>query len=187
MRTRSLVVPFLLLAACGGGDDDGAGATDAMPATADAPAAACDRDGFTAATELAERDADLDLLFYTGLTAGDPFDRLTVDFYFSLGATNGPHDLTLTGEDVADCATCVLVYRGCTGTTCEPATTYLADSGTLRVSALGGAGTTFAATLEDVRLVEVEIDRGTQHATPVPGGETWCLRSQTLGAPITTP
>lgn len=178
----------LLLGACGG-DDGGevAGDGPSIDAASVDGAPTCTRTGITTTTQLAERDDALELLFYTGLTAGDPFDRLTADFYFSLGATDGPHELALTGEDLADCGTCVLVYQGCSGTSCELATTYLAEAGTLRVTALGGPGTPFAATLEGARFAEVVIDRATQHATRVPDGDTWCLDAHAMGASITAP
>lgn len=166
--------------ACGGGDDDGAASgPDAAPA--------CTTTGFAADQQLAERDDELGVLFYTAIAGVDPFDRLTVDFYFDLGATDAPHTIPLAGDDLADCHTCLLLYRGCSGSLCTSATTFLATSGTLTVSATGGAGDPFTAALDDATFTEVVIDYSTQHAEPVADGETWCLDGQALSATITAP
>jgi hypothetical protein len=178
-RRRSLVV-LALAAACGSGDASSGGTADAGDR--------CDRSGFATSRQLAERDDELGVLFYTAFAGdGDPFDRLTVDFYFPIGATDGPQTVELLGEDLADCHTCLLLFRGCAGSLCTAATTYLARRGTLTVTAMGAAGTPFAATLREASFAEVEIDFATQQATPVPGGETWCLADQAMGATIEAP
>lgn len=164
----------LLVAACGGG-----GSHDTLPdarAEADAATGECTPLVFNAFSEFAERDAEV--FFYTGVTDLAPTDRLTVDFYFTLGATDGPNTFTFTGEDLAACATCVLFHRG-------EDTKFMAQTGTLEVTALGAAGTQFEATLHDVVFAEVTIQD--QNTTLVPGGETVCVQEQTLSAAITSP
>ena len=167
------VIVAALVAACsgGGGDDRPDGRT-----TADAPAGSCTPAGFSPFSQTAERDAEI--LFYTGVTEVAPTDRLTVDFYFTLGATDGPHTFTFTGEDLAACGTCVLFHRG-------EDKKFMAQTGTLEVTALGAVDTTFAATLHDVTFAEVTIQDS--NTTLVPGGETTCLEEQALSAPITAP
>jgi len=158
------------------------GGPDGAPSTADAAPMSCGRTGFAAAEQRAERDDDLDVLFYTGLSSATaPLDRLTVDFYFTLGALDGTQVVDLAFEDPADCHTCVALYRGCSAATCALATVFLPASGLLEVEATGGAGDPFTARL-DARLVEVTIED--QHATPVPGGEVWCLEELALSATI---
>jgi hypothetical protein len=189
MATRWLLMA-VALTACGGeaGGGEGGGAADTGPPAQDA--GDCDRAGFVLSSQLAERDDELELLFYTGFAGqagAESFDRLTVDFYFSIGATDAPHSWPLTGEDLADCHTCLLIYRGCSGTTCAAATTYLAQTGTLTVTSTGPAGSDFTGSITGAQFAEVEIDLATQHARLVPGGETWCLVDHPLAATIEAP
>lgn len=157
-----------LVAACGGGGGDDGDRPDGR--RVDAPAEVCGS-GVFLFSQTAQRDDEL--FFYTGLDDSRP-DRLTVDFYFGLGAIDGPNTVTFTGEDLAACATCVFIHRG--------ETSLMAQSGTLEVTALGPIGTTFGAVLRDVVFAEVTIQD--LNSTLVPGGDTECVEEQTLSAGI---
>jgi hypothetical protein len=183
-RPTPLLLAFLA-AACG---DDGAADT-ADAASADAVSAgACDIQGLASGRETAERDDELGVLFYTASSGSAPMiDRMTLDFYFELGASDGPHNFTFSGEELADCHTCLLLYRGCSDTSCASARTFLAEEGQLEIDSMGPAGTNLKGTLTGASLREVTIDFGTQESTPVPGGEAWCIESHAFDLPITAP
>ena len=110
-----------------------------------------------------------------------PYDLLGLEFYFGFGADDGPHTLTFTGENYADCAECLLVYAGCDDAfACERV--FLASSGTLSVTENGGNGGNFAGTIDNVVLTEVTIDDTSYESTVVPGGQRWCIPSFTFQA-----
>jgi hypothetical protein len=191
-----LLATALLAGAC---SDDGASpAPDAAPADAMVRDSATDRgadvgatctnDGITLASLAAERDDGLGVFFVTGRTAGaTTFDVVTVDFYFKLGAQDGAQTLTGSGENLADCHSCVMLRKGCVASGCAKAKAFLWQSGTLKVDAMGQGGAAFSATLQDATFAEVTIAPGDQRTTVVPGGETWCVSKLALSATVTTP
>jgi hypothetical protein len=179
MRAVYLLTTFLLCAACGG--DDSGSQPDGSPA-ADAASVACDLEGFSTGTETAERDDELGVLFYTASNA--QMQRLTADFYFSLGATDGPQTVSFTGEGLDTCSTCVSARTGCGSLSCE--TTFIALSGTLTVTAMGGVGETLQGSLSNAVFAEAEIDAGTLETTLVPDGQRWCLDAS-FDVPVTAP
>ena len=70
--SRWVVFAFCLgLFACGGSDAQVPADVDAGSDADDAGQRSCDREGLSPATELAERDTDLALLFYTAATQGN--------------------------------------------------------------------------------------------------------------------
>lgn len=184
---------LLLLTACSGDDAPSSDAKvgDSMQphdlGAVDAPS--CKQNGFTAASEAAERDASLGVLFYTARSAStEPFDVFTVDFYFPLGATDGPHTFVSKGENLADCHTCVMLRQRCSNTGCgTKSRAFLLQAGTLEITAMGAGGASFTGTLKNALFAEVTIEAATQKSTLVDGGATWCLPSQTLSATVTTP
>lgn len=188
-----LALPLILLAACSGDDApaNDAKVGDAPPLSdlgvVDAPS--CKQNGFAASSEVAERDASLGVLFYTARSAAsEPFDVFTVDFYFPLGATDGPHTFVSQGENLADCHTCVMLRQRCGNNGCSSKSrAYLLQAGTLEITAMGAGGAAFAGTLKNALFAEVTIDAATQKSTLVDGGATWCLPAQTLTATVTTP
>jgi len=167
-------IPLLL--ACSGGDD---AAIDAgqMP-----DAASCTHSGFSADGETAERDAELDVLFYTAVQGNT---RLTIDFYFPLGAIDDSQNLTLTGEGLDTCATCVFTKRDCGALICQ--TSLMAQSGQLTITAMGDTGEPFSGSLNSAVFAEVDIDAATQQTTVVPGGVTWCIDSYEFSLQVTSP
>ncbi len=70
------------------------------------------------------------------------------------------------------CSSCLLVSAGLKR--------YFADSGILKVTALGASNIRFAGELKNVKLVEVTIDGSTFKSTPVPGGECLTISSATF-------
>ena len=79
-----------------------------------------------------------------------------------------------TDDNYSSAAVNVLVLSDCDGSmVCSK--TFLAQSGTLDITSIGGVGSTFAGTLSDVVLIEVTIDPGTFESTPVADGEEWCI------------
>lgn len=107
-----------------------------------------------------------------------PYDLLGLELYFDMGADTGPHSFAFSGENYAECHTCLLVYAGCDDDfNCTK--TFLASAGRVEVTATGGPGDTFHAGLRDVVLDEVSIDDETFESAPVAGGERWCIPSFT--------
>lgn len=169
---RACAGSLLVLAtwACSDSDSDEP-AADAAASSPDA-GADCSLTGLEPDADMAERDDELQVLFYTA-TEGDL--RLTVDFYFSLGATDGAQSVTLTGEGLDTCATCVFAHSGCGELVCV--TAFVAVSGQLEISAMGGVGERFTGQLDQARFAEAVIEPGTQETTLVDGGQTWCFDS----------
>ena len=184
MRVGLSLVAALAFSACG---DDGGSASPDAARLADAQDAACTFSGFTSTTQLAERDTELDVLFYTARSGAAPnIELLTFDFYFPLGATNGVHDFTFTGESLADCHTCLQMRRDCSGNSCISGQIFLAQEGIATVSQIGESGTNLQGALTDLRLAEVTIGAGLA-TTFVPGGDTWCVDSYDFDQTIVTP
>lgn len=190
-----LLLSTLLVVAC---SDDGASpSADAGVPDAITEDSAVDRgvdgggcalDGITLANLTAERDDSLGVFFVTGRTAGQTtFDVITVDFYFKLGAKDGPQTLTGSGENLADCHSCVMLRQGCVVSGCAKAKAFLWQSGTLQVDAMGQGGESFGATLRDAAFAEVTVDPSGGGTTLVPGGATWCVSELSLAATVTTP
>lgn len=166
-----VLVIGLLASACSNGENSGeADASSTSDGGSIVDGGACDRSGLERTSEMAERDDELEILFYTA--RGDA-TRLAIDFYFSLGATDGAQTLTLTGEGLDTCSTCVFAHSGCGSLTCERA--FMATSGLLVIDEMGQAGGSLNGRLGDALFVEVEIEAGTQETTIVPDGETWCF------------
>ena len=172
------LLPLLLVAlGCGSSSNS---APDAAPA--DAASSACTFTGFAEDSAMAERDGDLEVLFYTALTSEE---RLGIDFYFSIGATDGPQSQSFTGEGLDTCSLCMLIRSECSGLLCD--TRYMAQSGSLQIDAMDPVGGTFSGSLSDVVLAEVTIDSGTQETTLVPSGRTWCLPSYQFNVNVVAP
>ncbi|MCA9517301.1 MAG: hypothetical protein KC635_20315, partial [Myxococcales bacterium] len=106
-----------------------------------------------------------------------PYSLVSVELYYDFGAETGAQNITFTGENYADCGYCLLIYADCAadGSSCDK--TYLAQSGTLDITANGGMTGNFAGSLSDVTLTEVTVDDEDFTSTPVAGGKTWCLPS----------
>ena len=162
--------------ACSGGDDDGepGGVADA--------AGECDLSGLDPATETAERDDELEVLFYTA-TSGEL--RLTVDFYFSLGASDSAQTFELRGEGLDTCDTCVFAHSGCGELVCDRA--FVGVSGLLEVTSMGAVGERFTGSLAQTVFAEAVIDAGTQETTIVEGGQTWCIDDLAFDLEVVAP
>jgi hypothetical protein len=189
MRVGLCLAIALLGSACG--DDGGSGTPpDASPVDAagdDAASVTCTHNGFTSTTELAERDDELGVLFYTARAGAAPnIELLTYDLYFPLGATDAVHEYTFTGENLADCHTCLQMRRDCTGASCISGQKFLVQEGSVSLTQVGAAGTQMQGTFSNLKLAEVTIGSGLT-TTLVPNGETWCIDSYSFDATITTP
>lgn len=176
----------VLLFACGG-DDDGDSA-DAAGEQIDAAVASCTHTGLITETQSTERDDELGVLFYTATSGVAPnIERLTFDFYFPFGATDGPQELVFDGENLRDCHTCLVARRNCESARCADGKAFLVQEGTSSITALGGAGTSFQGTIENAVFAEVTISVADLETTLVPGGETWCIDSLDFDSAITAP
>lgn len=150
----------------------------------------CTYNTFMPTTEEAEVSNDPNLRYYS-YTATDSTNFMaptigfmTLELFPDFGATLGPQTFTFTGENYNVCHTCLLVDH-CPGGNCNNGTRFLADSGTLEITALGTTeGDPLAATFTDLVLIEVEYDDQTFTTTPVPNGETWCINSMPLSANV---
>jgi hypothetical protein len=183
----------VLLLACGGADDgngspDAAAQIDADAAAQIDAAAACTHTGLVAETQTTERDDELGVLFYTATVGVAPnIERLTFDFYFPFGATDGPQDLVIDGENLRDCHTCLVARRNCESARCADGKAFLVQEGTASITAMGAAGTSFQGTLENAVFAEVTISAADLETTVVPGGETWCIDRLDMDSAISAP
>jgi len=199
IRRASIVLSALALMACG--DDkpktavtpDVTTGTDvavsADTTTADTNASAdttlppgCDFNGWTpqgtTAVTVAEAEAGgiaVSILESYSNDEDPVFDVLNIEVYYEFGAETGPKTFTFTAENYADCAYCGVIYAGCTEDACDG--TYLAQVGTLNLTANEGLTGKFTGTLSNVKFVEVEIDQETFQSTLVPNGRVFCVDS----------
>jgi hypothetical protein len=170
--------------ACG---NDGGQSTPPDAALSDAEVAACTFTGFSAGTQIAERDTELGVLFYTARSGVAPdIELLTFDLYFPLGATDGVHDYTFTGETLADCHTCLQMRRNCGGNSCISGQKFLAQEGTVSITQVGPAGTAMQGSFSNLKLAEITIGPNLS-TTVVPGGDSWCIESYSFDQNITAP
>ena len=189
-----ILVPLcsVLLLACGGADDgesspDAAASFDAADVQIDA-AAACTHTGLAAETQTTERDDELGVLFYTATVGVAPnIERLTFDFYFPFGATDGPQDLVFDGENLRDCHTCLVARRNCESARCADGKAFLVQEGTASITAMGAAGTSVQGSIENAVFAEVTISVADLETTVVPGGETWCIDRLDFDSAISAP
>jgi len=165
-----------------------AAAADATTLGSDAKPASCTHQGMIAQSESAERDDSLGVLFYTATSGTAPaIKRLTFDFYFSLGAADGPQNISFTGENLSDCHTCLLVRRDCESSRCKNGKAFIAQEGKADITALGAVGTSLQGVLQNVVFSEVTINPSGLSTTLVPGGETWCIDQYAIDTVITAP
>lgn len=167
-----IVLLFGIIAACSSPSSEQSTA-DAAPEIDAGLVASCTHEGFTLSNGTAERDGELDVLFYSANSGQVPaLQRLTLDFYFGLGAKRNAHDLNFSGEGLDTCSTCLIVRRECTKNNCSGGRAFSAQSGKLQITALGD---TLQGSLTDVVLAEVDIAVGSLKTTLVPQGQTWCI------------
>jgi len=176
-RVLALGVALALVAGCD--DDSSSTSVDAGP---DAATATCKSQGFSPTTETVERDSDLEVLFYTGTTTSE---RLTIDFYFSIGATDGPQTVTFTGEGLDTCAVCLMLHTDCGSLTCMHS--LMVQEGTLSIAEMGAVGESFRGTLDSAVFREVDIDSSTQKTTLVPDGQSRCVDDYAIDIAVGAP
>ena len=140
---------------------------------------ACDFSGFSAVAGEARAYPDLLEVYFTQNSGGGT-DLLLVELHYPQGATTMPQTVTLTGDNYNTCANCVRIARTVAGTT----THFLAQSGTLDISANGVVGDMFSFNLTHVTFAEVTINPATKTSTLVPNGQTWCVDSLNFSRPI---
>jgi len=105
-----------------------------------------------------------------------PFDELRLTSYQAepYYGPSTPGSYSLAGTNYADCALCAVLITDCNDEySCD--TVFFASAGEIDIWSMGGAGSTFSATLNDVVFQEVTIDANTYVSTPVAGGDTWCV------------
>jgi hypothetical protein len=183
-------VATTLLMATGCGDDDGAGQNntnhvifsdsgviDSTTPQPDAATGDCDRNGFTAVTELATYNTGYENLVYQAANSTDlPYDRVSLSSLSGWGGPTTPGSYTLEGTVNDNYETCGLCPRAFSySTTGEPDKQFYADTGTVEITQIGTIGGTFAATFHNLIFREVTIDTSTWVSTVVPGGEVWCI------------
>lgn len=185
MRRLSGIL-LLVTLACGSGDESSS--NDASPTEADASDEACTHIGFADDNQAAERDDELGVLFFTATSGEFPtLQRLTFDFYFPFGATDGPQEITFDGENLRDCHTCLVARRDCDSASCASGKAFLVQSGTASIAAMGAVGTSFQGTISDAVFAEVTISPADLETTLVPNGERWCIDSLGIEASISAP
>lgn len=148
-----------------------------------APAQGCDTIGFKALTQTAEMSVDTGQSRWTyraDSRAVTPFERLEIQSFERLGGPLTAGVWPLTSDNHADCALCVLAWKGCTQFGCARA--FLADAGTLVVTALEDGR--LEASLHDAHFREVYLDDQSLESIPLPNGETWCVERFDASAPL---
>ena len=144
------------------------GASDAGGADAGLP---CDFTGFT--PSMTSTAGSADDLSHLMITTGED---LYLELLFAAGAADAPHTFTFTGENYADCHTCLVMDAECNADRSVCGTHYLVQSGTATFTSL--SRTMLSGTLTGVRMVEVTIEAPPFfRSTVVPGGRTWCIPS----------
>ncbi len=183
---RGLLLTFSALAIAGCDTPDATTSADAAPVNADAQPR-CTYNDIAVEAEVVERDTELDVLFYSGRRGQEPeIERISLDFYFPFGATDGPHQFSFDGENLQDCHTCLLMRRHCKESNCISGQVFLAQEGSANLTAMGAVGADFTARLQNILLAEVTIGSMLK-TTVVPGGETWCIDSMDLNVEVTSP
>ena len=185
---RLLLLCALIAPILGCGDDQSQELADAAPPALDAEAQACTFAGFASSTELAERDDEIGVLLYTASSGVSPaIELLTFDLYFSLGANETPHEFSFSGQNLADCHTCLMIRRDCMAGNCSSGKAVLAQEGSATIPAIGAAGMPLQGTLSNIKFAEVTINIATQRTTLVPGGDTWCIDRYDFDQNVTGP
>jgi hypothetical protein len=148
----------------------------------------CTYDNFTLAGERAfmlNVDTDQPLFVYQGTNSTEnPMDVIEVLSYPGdpYNGPSTPGTYSLAGNNYEDCSLCLLIYAGCTDDGCE--SLYFADEGSITFDTGVGVDQTFTGWLNDVVFREVEVDPDTYYSTPIAGGKTWCLDSQSLSTMV---
>jgi hypothetical protein len=158
-------------------EPDTAGDTTPEPdTTADTtPVTACDRNGFVAAAEDAGFIFGI-LNYVAQSTTATPVDVLTIQFIGDNGGAEAAGSYELTGENYENCGNCITIFVGCDEALGNCSKTFLAQSGTLDITAIGDSGDRLTGTLSNLVLAEVTIDDDFV-SDLVPDGEIWCLEN----------
>lgn len=142
--------------------------------------------GFASAGRFTDFGGGVQYLSTSGNT--QPVDRLSLEFFFALGdLADGPGTITFSGKDYADCSACALLGERCEGAlnsflSCQA--TFLVESGTLDITAMGPVGGRFSGVLRNAVFHEVTIDSNTSVATPVENGRTWCIQEHAFDVDV---
>jgi hypothetical protein len=141
----------------------------------------CTNNGFVAVTETASEISGNTI--YTAQTnPTEPFDQLSLENYPSQGGLIRGGQWTFTGQNYANCGVCVLIYQNVNGGV--PDKIFLAESGTLNLTSIGGVGSQLTGSFTDLVLIEVTIDSQTFISTPVPNGDNWCIDTYSFDVTI---
>lgn len=124
-----------------------------------------------------------DFLFFTAKTvAGEPYDQVSIDWYFDFGGSDDVADYApwlVQDEDYSDCAVCLTMFEGCATVdgTIECDRTFIAAGGELTLTAIGRGGDRLTGTYDNVTFVEADIDFVTGTTDRIEGGEQRCIGS----------
>lgn len=178
-----LTVALLMAAGCS--DDGGRDNSNSNHIlVTDANTGPCDRNGFSAAAQIATFKPGL--LKYEAYTSESfPMDRLMLQVYDEWNGPDSPGSYTLEGgpdSNFQSCGLCPLIFQNSTAG--ESDRTFYADTGTVEITAIGTTGGTFAATFHNLIFREVTIDWSTYLSTVVPGGQQWCINGYTFNQTI---
>jgi len=137
---------------------------------------ACDRVGFAPTEEIAEIQGGNYL--YTGIRGPEESaDYLRVSSYAEWNGPDGPGTYRLTGINYRECGLCLLMWSGCDSESCDK--TYYANEGVVQIDSIGGTGTPFIATFNNVVFKEVQILTD-YTSVEVENGERWCMDGHTI-------
>ncbi len=146
----------------------------------------CDYIGYVVANEQATEIGNGDIFYNAQTSLTTPFDVISLEVYGSQGGPTTPTQIFFTGQNYNDCVVCLLAYKDCIGSgQCDKV--FLAESGSVDITAIGSAGASLTGVFQDIVLIEVTIDNITFESTPVPNGEKWCINGNTFDVIIDSP
>jgi hypothetical protein len=117
-----------------------------------------------------------------GTIAAIPYSYIAIELWHTMGGPSAPGTYSFTDANYDECGLCSVVRMDCEET-CRAE--FLLTSGTIEVNELGALGGTFAGRIVSASGIEVTIDMGTYHSTPVEGGGTICVEDLSFSTEVT--
>ena len=107
-----------------------------------------------------------------GTIAAVPYSYIVIELWPTEGGPDTPGTYSFSDANYDSCPICSVVRMDCEED-CAPV--YLVTAGTIQVDEMGPIGGQFSGRIVSATGIEVTIEMGTNHSTPVPGGGTICI------------